>query len=102
MSYTPAYTQETTSTTGATRTFPWGVCTIADNDNEYGARVSCNNAQEKIGHYIWLRYSSVATGKVRCRAGTTDLTAPQNKICQSETGQASGTPDGGNAIYWDY
>ena len=99
---TPAPTSETTDTASSTRHFPWGYCIVTSNDSAYGARVSCLNDQIHLGYYIWLKFSSSNAGKARCKACNVDLTSLQNKLCQAETGKASGDSDGSGNIYWDY
>ncbi len=94
---TPAYTEEGNSSDSSTRTFAWGRCDLANEENEYGARVACVNDTDGLGYYIFL------SGKVhRCRALNADLSSPQNTICKAETGRTSGANDGNNTLYWTY
>ena len=95
--------QPLSSTPGAQselRSFPWGSCWIAN--DTYGARVVCMNDADELGYYLWLTYSTSNPGKTSCRAGNSNVTSVQNKICKSETGKSSGSPDGQGYIYWDY
>ena len=97
---TPAFTEETTSDTGSSRSFDWGKCDISD--GQYGAYVGCGFENSTLGYFIWLKHSTSEPDSRRCRAGNDDLSSLENQICKSETGKATGTPDGGGAMYWFY
>lgn len=88
---TPAFTEETSTTTGNTRYFPWGYCWVTVDGN---ARVGCTHYKTGMGYYIYFE-----DGHRVCRASSTN--ALQNQLCKIETGAASGEEDGGS-VYWRY
>ncbi len=100
---TPAYTQSSTTTSSESRTFSWGSCGLTNEDNQYGAYVSCSTSGYELGYFVWMKNQQRnEAGKHRCRAGSTDLTSLENALCKAETGKATGSSDGAFAFYWDY
>ena len=100
---TPAFVSATESTDGEVRTFSFGSCGIKNNDNKYGARISCTSEQHGVAYFIWTKHSSSSdAGKTKCKAFNTDLTSLQNQLCKNETGNNYEGEDGQGAVYWIY
>ncbi|MBR2082707.1 MAG: prepilin-type N-terminal cleavage/methylation domain-containing protein [Elusimicrobiaceae bacterium] len=88
---TPYYIEQSESTTLNSRTFEWGMCWTAAND-EYGSRVVCSlNKNDKITLYKYLNHSDHFPGQYLCRTYNTDLNSTPNKLCKQESGLSTGT-----------
>ncbi len=99
---TPDFVSTTDSTDGEERTFSWWKCSMKNNDNQYGARVSCTSEQYEIAYFIWPNHSSMNAGQKRCKALNADLTSLANQLCKSETGNGYNGADGQGGRYWFY
>ena len=97
---TPAFSENTTTATTESRTFPWGQCWIAAED-EWGSRSACKSDKIGITYYVYFQHSGTTPGKRMCRANNTDLTSPQNTLCKADTGASSGGSSDGNTD-WIY